>query len=198
MDAEYIFFMHFMGRVDEARQQPHRRSSARHPARRRKLGALPGSGRASLEHDRGLLRDEARRPPGRHIRRSRRRAASSSSAAASPRRACSRASSSPTSASFPGTAYRRCRSSSCLLPSWFPINIYEMSSWARGTVVPLAVLMAKCPYMPIAPERGVAELWLEPPTLADYAFPRSPAAALVAELLPRTRPGAQARSARSP
>ena len=58
-----------------------------------------------------------------------------------------------------------------LLPSWFPINIYEMSSWARGTVVPLVVLMAKRPYVSIAPEQGVPELWVKPPALADYAFP---------------------------
>ena len=33
-----------------------------------------------------------------------------------------------------------------LLPPWFPINIYAMSSWARETVVPLTVLMAKRPH----------------------------------------------------
>src|SRR5262249_6746643 len=32
-----------------------------------------------------------------------------------------------------------------LLPPWFPLNIYAMSSWARETVVPLTVLMAKQP-----------------------------------------------------
>src|SRR5439155_1037599 len=30
-----------------------------------------------------------------------------------------------------------------LLPPWFPVNIYAMSSWARGTVVPLALLAAR-------------------------------------------------------
>src|SRR3989454_528058 len=34
-----------------------------------------------------------------------------------------------------------------LLPPWFPINIYAMSSWARGTVVPLALLAAHRPSM---------------------------------------------------
>jgi squalene-hopene/tetraprenyl-beta-curcumene cyclase len=58
-----------------------------------------------------------------------------------------------------------------LLPSWFPINIYEMSSWARGTVVPLVVLMAKRPSITIPAELGVSELWVKPPALADYAFP---------------------------
>jgi squalene-hopene/tetraprenyl-beta-curcumene cyclase len=59
-----------------------------------------------------------------------------------------------------------------LLPSWFPINIYEMSSWARGTVVPLAVLMATRPHIAIPAERGVAELYREPPELSDYSFAR--------------------------
>jgi squalene-hopene/tetraprenyl-beta-curcumene cyclase len=61
-----------------------------------------------------------------------------------------------------------------LLPNWFPINIYEMSSWARGTVVPLLALMAKRPYVPIPAERGVAELYENPPARSDYAFARSP------------------------
>ncbi len=29
----------------------------------------------------------------------------------------------------------RCRLSSCSLPNWFPVNIYELASWARGTLV---------------------------------------------------------------
>src|SRR5438046_1170486 len=29
-----------------------------------------------------------------------------------------------------------------LLPKWAPINLYEMSSWTRGIVVPLAILWA--------------------------------------------------------
>ena len=32
-----------------------------------------------------------------------------------------------------------------LLPSWFAINIYEMSSWTRGIVIPLAILYAHKP-----------------------------------------------------
>jgi len=60
-----------------------------------------------------------------------------------------------------------------LLPSWFPINIYEMSSWARGTVVPLLILMAKRPAIAIAPEHAIPELWCTPPEHADYAFSRS-------------------------
>jgi squalene-hopene/tetraprenyl-beta-curcumene cyclase len=37
--------------------------------------------------------------------------------------------------------------------------------------VPLTVLMAKQPHVPIDPERGACELWAAPPAYADYAFP---------------------------
>jgi squalene-hopene/tetraprenyl-beta-curcumene cyclase len=60
-----------------------------------------------------------------------------------------------------------------LLPNWFPINIYEMSSWARGTVVPLSTILAHRPYIPIPEERGVAELWKDPPERSSLDFPRS-------------------------
>ncbi len=32
-----------------------------------------------------------------------------------------------------------------LLPDWFPLNLYEMSSWTRGIVVPLAIVYANKP-----------------------------------------------------
>jgi squalene-hopene/tetraprenyl-beta-curcumene cyclase len=32
-----------------------------------------------------------------------------------------------------------------LLPEWFPLNLYEMSSWTRGIVVPLAIVYAHKP-----------------------------------------------------
>jgi squalene-hopene/tetraprenyl-beta-curcumene cyclase len=62
-----------------------------------------------------------------------------------------------------------------LLPPWFPINIYAMSSWARETVVPLTVLLARQPRIGIPPECGVEELWLAPPTPRSVGFARSPA-----------------------
>jgi len=60
-----------------------------------------------------------------------------------------------------------------LLPPWFPVNIYEMSSWARGTVVPLSIILAHQPYIPIPKERGVTELWKDPPEHSDLSFPWS-------------------------
>jgi squalene-hopene/tetraprenyl-beta-curcumene cyclase len=62
-----------------------------------------------------------------------------------------------------------------LLPPWFPINIYAMSSWARETVVPLTVLMALQPTRPLDPGCGVEELWLAPPTPDSVGFKRSDA-----------------------
>lgn len=61
-----------------------------------------------------------------------------------------------------------------LLPLWFPLNIYEMSSWARGTVVPLSIILAHQPHIPIPQTCGVAELWKELPGRSNLSFPRSP------------------------
>jgi squalene-hopene/tetraprenyl-beta-curcumene cyclase len=49
-----------------------------------------------------------------------------------------------------------------LLPSWFAINIYEMSSWTRGIVIPLAILHAHKPYWPLPNHARVDELFRDP------------------------------------
>jgi squalene-hopene/tetraprenyl-beta-curcumene cyclase len=61
-----------------------------------------------------------------------------------------------------------------LLPPWFPINIYALSSWARETVVPMTILMAKRPQIRLDAAQGVQELWLASPTPESIGFPRSP------------------------
>ena len=61
-----------------------------------------------------------------------------------------------------------------LLPPWFPLNIYAMSSWARSTVVPLTLLMARRPEFHIPAEASVGELWRRPPAQEDVGFHRSP------------------------
>jgi len=68
-----------------------------------------------------------------------------------------------------------------LLPQGFPLNIYEMASWARATVVPLLVLWHHKPT--IRPEKGFAipELGAPPHTAAEAA---------AAELRSRTEAGA--------
>ena len=61
-----------------------------------------------------------------------------------------------------------------LVPSWFPLNIYSMSSWARETVVPILLLMTNPPQCRIASEETLGELWLRPPADDDVRFARSP------------------------
>jgi squalene-hopene/tetraprenyl-beta-curcumene cyclase len=49
-----------------------------------------------------------------------------------------------------------------LLPSWSPLNIYEFSSWARATIVPILVTWALRPVSALPPGMGVEELYLDP------------------------------------
>jgi squalene-hopene/tetraprenyl-beta-curcumene cyclase len=47
-----------------------------------------------------------------------------------------------------------------LFPNWFYFNIYEISSWSRGILVPLAVIYAKKPFKKIPAEQGIDELFV--------------------------------------
>ena len=47
-----------------------------------------------------------------------------------------------------------------LFPRWFYFNIYEISSWSRAILVPLAIIYAKKPFRKIQPERGIDELFV--------------------------------------
>lgn len=47
-----------------------------------------------------------------------------------------------------------------LFPNWFYFNIYEISSWSRGIVVPLSILYAKKPIRQLTPEQGIEELFV--------------------------------------
>jgi squalene-hopene/tetraprenyl-beta-curcumene cyclase len=49
-----------------------------------------------------------------------------------------------------------------LLPNWFAINIYEMSSWTRGIVIPLTILYAKKPRFAVNGPIAVDALFLDP------------------------------------
>ena len=46
-----------------------------------------------------------------------------------------------------------------LLKNWFPINIYEMSSWSRSTVVPLSIVISHKPVCHPPEGRDVKELF---------------------------------------
>ena len=50
-----------------------------------------------------------------------------------------------------------------LLPRWFPVNLYAMSSWSRTIFVPLSIVSAYRPVRELPPEAGVRELFLGPP-----------------------------------
>jgi squalene-hopene/tetraprenyl-beta-curcumene cyclase len=49
-----------------------------------------------------------------------------------------------------------------LLPNWFAINIYEMSSWTRGIVIPLTILYAHKPRFTVADGFSVDSLYRDP------------------------------------
>jgi squalene-hopene/tetraprenyl-beta-curcumene cyclase len=47
-----------------------------------------------------------------------------------------------------------------LFPRWFYFNIYEISSWSRTILVPLAIMYAKKPFKRIPTEQGIDELYV--------------------------------------
>lgn len=46
-----------------------------------------------------------------------------------------------------------------LLPHWFPINIYNLSSWARSTIVPLSIVLEIKPLCPVQDRERIGELF---------------------------------------
>ena len=50
-----------------------------------------------------------------------------------------------------------------LLPKWFPVNLYAVSSWSRTIIVPLSIISALQPVRRVEPERGIRELFLRQP-----------------------------------
>lgn len=59
-----------------------------------------------------------------------------------------------------------------LLPPWFPINIYEFSSWSRATIVPLTIVLAYRPLCPIPPEAALDEVYPVPKGQVRWRVPR--------------------------
>ena len=54
-----------------------------------------------------------------------------------------------------------------LFPNWCYFNIYEISSWSRGILVPLSIIYAKKPFKKLAPEQGIDELFVGGRAKAD-------------------------------
>src|SRR5262249_32965524 len=50
-----------------------------------------------------------------------------------------------------------------LLPRWFYVNLYAMSSWTRTIVVPLSIFSACKPVRTLPTEKALPELFLRPP-----------------------------------
>jgi squalene-hopene/tetraprenyl-beta-curcumene cyclase len=61
-----------------------------------------------------------------------------------------------------------------LLPDWFPLNLYEMSSWTRGIVVPLAIVYANKPNWRLPEDVTVTDLFKVPGQRpASFAWDKS-------------------------
>lgn len=55
-----------------------------------------------------------------------------------------------------------------LFPKWFPFNIYQMSSWSRTIVIPLAIIWALKPTRAVPEHLGISELDVPLETAAEY------------------------------
>jgi squalene-hopene/tetraprenyl-beta-curcumene cyclase len=53
-----------------------------------------------------------------------------------------------------------------VLPAWFPINIYNFSSWARSTIVPLSIILDLKPFRVTPENAGIQELYKYPHKLS--------------------------------
>ena len=59
-----------------------------------------------------------------------------------------------------------------LLPKDFPFTIYEMSSWARSSTVPLLIVFDKKPIFSVNPKINLDELYAEGIKNASFELPR--------------------------
>jgi squalene-hopene/tetraprenyl-beta-curcumene cyclase len=57
------------------------------------------------------------------------------------------------------------------LPPWFPFNIYDFSCWARGTIVPILILLTERPSRPVPASADVSELFCRPEDRYDWRLP---------------------------
>ena len=70
-----------------------------------------------------------------------------------------------------------------LLPNWFPLNMYALSSWSRATVFALMLLQAKQPVVPVDWREGVLELYIQPPHFTKFTMPHGQRCSRCATLL---------------
>ena len=55
------------------------------------------------------------------------------------------------------------------LPNWSPLNIYDFSSWARATIVPMLIILTKKPVRPVPPWASIDELFPNGRKNTDYS-----------------------------
>jgi squalene-hopene/tetraprenyl-beta-curcumene cyclase len=60
-----------------------------------------------------------------------------------------------------------------LLPTWMPFNLYWFASWARATIVPLAVVSSRRPVRPLPPDRRLDDLFPGGRGQFDYSIPKT-------------------------
>jgi squalene-hopene/tetraprenyl-beta-curcumene cyclase len=58
-------------------------------------------------------------------------------------------------------------------PKWFPFNIYNFASWARATLMPIAVLSARRQSKPLRPGQRLDELFPGGRDKFDYSLPKN-------------------------
>jgi squalene-hopene/tetraprenyl-beta-curcumene cyclase len=59
------------------------------------------------------------------------------------------------------------------IPTWAPFNIYWFASWARATIVPLAIVSARTPVRPLPEGSRLDELFPEGREKFDYSMPKN-------------------------
>ncbi|MBI4336403.1 MAG: squalene--hopene cyclase [Chloroflexi bacterium] len=57
------------------------------------------------------------------------------------------------------------------LPTWSPINIYEFGSWARATIVPMSIILARRPVCPVPTWAAIDELYPVPRSQVPQGVP---------------------------
>jgi squalene-hopene/tetraprenyl-beta-curcumene cyclase len=60
-----------------------------------------------------------------------------------------------------------------LLPDFSPFNVYELSSWARESTVPLFIVMDQKPVFKVSPAISLDELYVEGRDRASFELPRT-------------------------
>jgi len=59
-------------------------------------------------------------------------------------------------------------------PKWFPFCIYNFASWARATLMPIAVLSARRPFRPLPGGVRLDELFPDGRSNFDFSYPKDP------------------------